>query len=107
MHGVRRRGGASLILRSRQRGHWGTDTIADGRAFRTPDGVLHLTVVALGKRLEVYCNGQLVLTSDELRLEPGSAGIEAIGARLIIHDVKWRPLPSDPLHKKLYDPNAP
>jgi hypothetical protein len=104
---VRRRGGASLILRSRQRGYWGTDEVADGREFRTPDGVLHLTAVAQGKRFELYCNGQLVLSSDELRLEPGSVGIEATRAHLIIHDFKWRPLPSDPLHGKLYRQRAP
>jgi len=86
---------------------WGDDRVADSDDFRTPPGPLHLVAVVRGKRVELFCNGELALVHDKLPEDPGSVGFEVQGVSVLVHDFKWRPLPSDPSYGKLYGEGRP
>ena len=98
-----RRGGAELGYKYRHERFvdWRTRTLTRNDDFVLPTGVLHLVAFAQGKRLEVYCNGRLALACDDLPEAEGRFGIGVKRAGLIVHDFKWRPLPTDPLFHKL------
>jgi len=106
---LRHIGGAELIQRSKtpEDGNWRSDVLARSREFRLPAGMLHLVAVFKTGRIDIYCNGKHVLGHDGLREVKGNVGIEAAAAKIIVHDFKFRPLPSDPLFGKLYGGKKP
>jgi hypothetical protein len=81
---------------------WSYDPIASSDGFRPPAGPLYLVAMVRGKRVELFCNGELALAYDELPEEAGAVGFEVRRGAVLIHDVKWRPLPSDPRYRALY-----
>lgn len=78
------------------------DDLATEHLFSPPRGVLRLVGVVQGRRLELYCNNRLLVTCDSLEAGDGAVGFEVEKTTAILHDFKFRPLPSDPLFDKLY-----
>lgn len=99
---VRPEGGAEVWYRSvRGTRYWDTDRIAASHGFVPPSGVFRVVAFVQGTRLELHCGGRHVLTTDKLREGDGQLGYKVEGATVIVHDFKWRPLPTDPLFGKL------
>jgi hypothetical protein len=97
-----RRGGAALVFHSTgRRGDVGEQRLAEAPDFAPPRGIWILRALAQGKHFELYCNGRLVLATDELDPDAGALGCRVESATVAIHDLKWRPLPSDPSYATL------
>jgi hypothetical protein len=83
------------------------ETLAEAPGFPAPGGIVYLAALVLGRRVELFCNGRPALAWDGLSETEGTVGIEIEASAAIIHDFRWRPLPSDPMYAKVYGAKAP
>ena len=93
---VHRRGGTRL----RRQDTRGDETIATSPEPASVGRFLHLAMIVQDKRLELYCNGHLVLSHSDLAPVAGRVGFETDRATAVFHDFKYRPLPSDPAYRR-------
>jgi hypothetical protein len=98
-------GNASIVIRG-LRYAAGTRMLAMGELGRPPGRFLYLVATVQGSRYELYCNGELAVVTDEVAETPGRVGIEVRDATIIVHDLKYRLLPTDPRYKEVYQPPA-
>jgi len=99
-----RRGGASLfyIYRPERYVEWSRRTLGHWPDFQMPSGPLYLVAMIQGTRLEVFCNGKLALAYNDLPEAEGQVGMGFKKSAGILYDFKFRPLPSDPMYKRIY-----
>jgi len=104
---IHRRGGAFLRHYDSSFDKGRAARVASSPRPRETRGILHLTIVARGPRVEAYCNGQLILSHQAADAHPGVLGIGVDHSAMVVHDFKYRLLPSDPLYQKVYGGKAP
>ncbi|NQT87105.1 hypothetical protein HQ560_10090, partial [bacterium] len=94
--------GDAAISARKYRRSAGLDPIARGTLPVEPGRFLNVVAIVQGSRLELYCNGHRAVSTDQLPDTTGRVGVELTDGAAILHDVKYRLLPSDPGYDALY-----